>query len=147
MQRNESSIADVLPLLLSSLNTLKQLIEKTSSNGRKIIYLLISSIKNRFEYEFNSKLYQMSSLLKISKLNSWLNKSFKKDLFDNSLKSLSQVYFDFIYKDKSIEVEEKGPVKQNEVPNSAKSDDIMIDFFTDSEDEEIEILSQDQKKF
>ena len=47
MQRNESAIADLHPLLLNTL-----IIEKIFLNGQKIIDLLISSIKNRFEYAF-----------------------------------------------------------------------------------------------
>ena len=58
-QSNRSTIADVIPSLLKLINSLEMMESKSTETPKRLCSLLISSIKERFDYELNSKYYQV----------------------------------------------------------------------------------------
>jgi hypothetical protein len=58
-QSNKSSIGDVIPNILICLNKLAKLKTKKNILGKQFIDLLIDQLRNRFDYELNSKIYQV----------------------------------------------------------------------------------------
>ena len=61
MQSNSASISDVIPYLLKIFNEWTKIMSslKTTANCKKLCKLLIGEFKKRFDYELNSKLYQV----------------------------------------------------------------------------------------
>lgn len=58
-QSNNAKISNVIPSLLKLIYKLEKL--KTSLQGKMLVTLLINEIKEKFNYELNSELYQVCS--------------------------------------------------------------------------------------
>ncbi|CAF1029887.1 unnamed protein product, partial [Brachionus calyciflorus] len=72
MQKSKSTIADVLPTLQIMISKWNRM--KVSGNYRKLCDSLISSFKYKFDYELNSSIYAVASLINVSKLKLWISR-------------------------------------------------------------------------
>jgi hypothetical protein len=61
LQRNNSSIAEIIPAILNIINKLETIskIPKLSSSCQQFCELLIAQFKKRFSYELDSEIYQV----------------------------------------------------------------------------------------
>ena len=73
MQKNSSTIADVLPNIMILISKLTRM--DVSGNYKSLCNYLISAFKHKFKYELNSNVYSVASLLNVSKLNLWIKRS------------------------------------------------------------------------
>ena len=60
LQRQTATIAEVIPSVLRAVSEWEIIKEKTSTIGNQLCDLLIIQFRNRFNYELNSHLYQVS---------------------------------------------------------------------------------------
>ena len=58
--RDTATIAEVIPSVLRAVSEWEIIKEKTSTIGNQLCDLLIIQFRNRFNYELNSHLYQVS---------------------------------------------------------------------------------------
>jgi hypothetical protein len=62
-QSNKSTLGDVIPSILICINKLKKLKSTKNVLGQQLIDLLIDQLETRFDYELNSKIYQVCFFL------------------------------------------------------------------------------------
>jgi hypothetical protein len=94
MQRNNCPIGEVVPALLILFEDLKRLqINDAPVTGTyaSLRDLLIKSFLKKFEYELQSNLYLVSSLLLTSKLHMWYKRSFGKEYASKAISALVEI--------------------------------------------------------
>jgi hypothetical protein len=94
VQRNDSPIGEVIPALLIMFEELKNLKINgipISGNIAKLRDQLLNAFKKKFQYELESNIYLVSSLLMVSKLNIWYKRSFSKDYVKKAIDALIDV--------------------------------------------------------
>ncbi len=113
LQGSRSSICDVLPGVFHLKNKWSKYV--VDDKARELCYFMVHFIQEKFSYELASPIYmvnifpnlfkkqniifkynlKVAALLKISRLNSWINKPYCKDTIRDGLRSISCVYFSF----------------------------------------------------
>lgn len=94
-QCTDSSIAEVVPLILLTIHGLLERMD-LQDPAAEFRDLLVHHLKNKFNYELNSKCYNIASILKTSKLHTWIDRSFGREYFRKALNEISEVYLIFM---------------------------------------------------
>jgi hypothetical protein len=95
MQRNLALINDVNPSLILMFAKWESMTLKGEQS--RLCELLIKAHKQKFEFELKSSVYEVASLLNISKLYIWYNQSLFADYSLRAANTLSSVVFELNY--------------------------------------------------
>jgi hypothetical protein len=93
-QCTDSSIAEVVPLILLTIHGLLERMD-LQDPAAEFRDLLVHHLKAKFNYELNSKCYNIAAILKTSKLHTWIGRSFGREYFKKALNEISEVYLIF----------------------------------------------------
>jgi hypothetical protein len=127
MQKDKSSIADVLPLLDIMLS--KWIRMDLFGEYNVLRNNLIAAFKHKFSYEIKSNIYNVASLLNISKLKLWYNRKDCLSIRQSAHLNLIQVRNLF---DKKKEIQEPHTQTSNkENVNQSDSNDSLAGFLCD----------------
>jgi len=142
-QRNSANIASTIP----TVQALIQKYEKMSVEPKKKQFCnsIIQNIKKKFEFELDSNVYAVATLLDVGRIKYWNGKSFANDLKVKALNSIPQIGDEFLNIRKETVTQEVQPstsTASNQF-NELTNDDSFERYFcnTDSEGEN-EIISK-----
>lgn len=90
MEKDSSNISEVVPSLMIMMS--KWMRMEVSGQYKTFCEKLVSSFKKKFEFELNSPVYLVSSLLNTSKLGSWYNRSDCEDIRQKAFDNVCEVY-------------------------------------------------------
>ena len=89
IQRSDSTIADVIPMLLLTIHSfLERLDLEMEDDAKKFVENLIFHLKRKFQPELNSGVYYSAAILNVSKLSAWINRTFSSEYVKKSFKTL-----------------------------------------------------------
>ena len=86
MQKDKSSIADVLPTLIITNSKWNRM--KVTGIYKSLFNYLVDAMKYKFKYEKNSNYYCVASLFNISKLHIWAKRTDCKFIRDSVISNL-----------------------------------------------------------
>ncbi|RNA27693.1 zinc finger BED domain-containing 4-like [Brachionus plicatilis] len=89
MQKNKSSIGDVLPALFIMISKWSRM--ELTGNYRNLADCLISAFRHKFKDEIDSSVYCVASLLNVSKIKIWINRPDCVEIKRKALDNLIQV--------------------------------------------------------
>lgn len=106
-QKSDWHIGDVIPGLII---LLEGALDETEFRGekKKLVKCLKKSVKKRFEFELNSKIYLLAALLNTNKLNLWFKKPYANEYTSKALESFDETV-SFFLKDKASNVQPTQP--------------------------------------
>ena len=91
LQSNHANISVVVPTLAALIEANLEQMVLEDPNQDKFRNDLIDFIKLKFDFELNSKIYQVAALLNVGNLNAWRYRSFGKPYYESAKKHLIDV--------------------------------------------------------
>lgn len=104
VQKTESNISEVLPLLATLIESKLKRMDVTGS-AKALCVLIIKAIEKKFAYELSSNVYMVASLFDTKNLGFWTKRSFSAKYIRQALNSLVDVAVEFLPKENSFECE------------------------------------------
>ena len=98
MQKNKSPIGDIIPTLTIMFSKWNRM--EVTGRHKKFCISLVNCFKKKFDYEINSDVYKVASLLNTSKLYLWYQRSDCIDTFKSGSNSLVDVAHHFLIKNR-----------------------------------------------
>lgn len=125
VESTEFSIADFLPYLTLTVNGIlsRMVLRAEKSSFRN---LLVNYLKEKFSFECNSKLYLAAAFLNPTKIFTWHNRSFCKNLADEAYNAVNDAAL-IVFKNEKIKLSEKNNKKDLVVGSQAEKE--IEDFF------------------
>jgi hypothetical protein len=122
MQKNNSSIADVIPALKIMFSRWNRL--QVFGNAKAFCTSLINWHKKKFTYELNSDVYKTASLLNTSKLPLWYQRDDCSNTLESSANSLVDVAHHFLKNESKQNTPSNDHGFQNIIDDTNKNDRI-----------------------
>jgi hypothetical protein len=119
LQSNESCIEDLLPTLFNIIEVYESKEKSHNSEQLHLCALIADSLKSKFDYEINSEIYYVASILSTSKIQFWIANKYSNTIIQKGLKNLLPVAMKFLFKaeeangteeliEKNVETKKKG---------------------------------------
>ena len=132
-QRTKSIIGEVLPAVLLLCNTYAKL--ATNIEFQPICLTMIESFKYKFDYELNSNIYLVATLLNTSKLNIWYWKTFSESFATKAKEQLINFASGFIGIEDQQIVGNTQNITNNNPVNTDDDDDLLFRLLANDDDE------------
>ena len=93
MQRNPSTIAEVIPALKIMISKWNRF--NVTGSYKKLCSYLVKAFEHKFDYELKSDVYQVSALLNTSMLHTWHDRPDCKEIITNAFDKIDSVLKQF----------------------------------------------------
>jgi hypothetical protein len=112
MQQTQSSIGDVIPALKIIISKWRRF--NFSGVYKDLCMKLVQSFEAKFQYELNSHVYQVASLLETNKLRVWLNREDCADIRTSAFANVCLVYNSFEARESKVGASDPDPRRSDE---------------------------------
>lgn len=128
MQKDKSSIADVLPTLIITKSKLNRM--AVDGDFKLLCSYIIAALNYKFNYELNTNYYCVATLLNISKLHNWASRADCSFIRETALEKISKTAEIFIFnKQKSGLIQNTLECQSSQSNQSQASVDSVGGFF------------------
>jgi hypothetical protein len=135
LQRNNSSIADVGPNLLFMFNKWNKFVVDASQ--KSLCKLLIDYHIYKFDFELNSRIYRVASILNVAKLHLWFKQDFAQPYVASALKAIQKVALKFLRTNKNDKQDQDEQNNESILDESQATQKSDMSRYAEQEDEEL----------